>query len=270
MAVVLFEQKDTEMPQYKMPGLIAATFATAFLTGLSAPVAANDNSKFDIVGLQLGMTPEQAVQALKAHGVSEPSIQRSRMSYGYSDGIKHDFKSDDFLVRMTAGKQDQVNGKRRSDSFTLQFSPPPAGGRLVGVRRHVANAVDPITNGQFRQALLDKYGEPSGRVSSLYNWKFGGGTMNCLSGSVQVPSPGTRNGHSILDAVYMKSGSSYRIGVFNNSRVKNLEQCANMLEYQVSGGDDRPATGVGAQMIDVKSWVEAELAANAQVDQLRR
>lgn len=68
----------------------------------------------------------------------------------------------------------------------------------------------------------------------------------------------------------MKSGSSYQISVFRVSRVKSLEQCANMLEYQISASGDRPATSVGAAMIDVQSRVKADLAANEQVDKLRR
>lgn len=264
------------MPYYNKLALAAGTVATVLLTTFSTPAFADDGSKFDIVGLRLGMTPEQAVQALKAHGVGADKIYENRMAYGYSDGVNHGLKTDDFLARITAGKVDIQGNKRRDESFELMFSPPPAGGKLVGVRRMIANNVDPITGGQFSQALLDKYGAASASTTGILHWRFGGGDMNCLSNnpngtSVTLPTTDIRQKKGILDLVYRKAGGGkYRLDLFLHSRVKDLAQCASMLEYRVSATDNRPATRVEATMIDVQSWVKAELAANERVDKLRQ
>ncbi len=262
------------MPYNKKLARVASTVATVLFTTFCSPAFADDNV-FDIVGLRLGMTPEQAVQALKTHGIGADKIYEIRMAYGYSDGVNHGLKTDDFLARITAGKVDIQGNKRREESFELMFSPPPAGGMLVGVRRMLANNVDPITGGQFSQALLDKYGAVSASTTGIQHWRFGSGDMNCLSTNpngtgVSLPTTDIRQKKGILDLVYRKAGGGkYRLDLFLHSRGKDLAQCASMLEYRVSATANQPATRVQATMIDVQSWVKAELAANERVDKLR-
>ncbi|MCB2006025.1 MAG: hypothetical protein R3E92_12775 [Burkholderiaceae bacterium] len=265
------------MPYHKKLALVASTVAaTAIAIFSTSAVAADDDSKFEMVGIRLGMTPEQVVPVLKAHGIGGDRIYESRMAYSYSDGINHGLKTDDFLARITASKVEVLGNKRRDDSFELFFSPPPAGGKLVGVQRVIFNNVDPITGGQFRQALVDKYGSTSDATTGILNWKFGGGDMNCLSTNpkgvnVSLPSTDLRQKRGILDMVYRKAGGGkYRLDLFLHSRVKDLAQCASMLEYRLgTSKDNQPASRVEATMIDVQSWVKAELAANERVDKLR-
>lgn len=248
-----------------------------YVTALFAahPALATDEDRFNIVGLKLGMSPEQAMQILRAHGVKESTIDETRQSYSYSDGIKHDYRTEDFLFRVAAMKDEITNNRRSSDTFNLYFSPPPEGGQLVAVQRTIENRIDPVTNGQFRQAVIGKYGEPTDSTPGNLNWKFGSGTKNCVSGSVNgigisVPTPRPGRSESILGIVYRKSGSQVQLNQFKNSRINSLEECASMLEYSIMNMDDRPATTVRASMIDVQSWVKAELAASEQVETLRR
>lgn len=257
------------MSRVKEITLAAGICVCGLLT--AGTVAAADADKFDIVGLTLGMTPEDALKALRAHGVNEESINESRLAYNYSDGLKHDYRTEDFTYMIVGHVDGFVDGKRRTDTFNLFFSPPPDGGRLVAVSRTIENNVDPVTRGQFRDALVGKYGEPDVKDSATVHWKFGGGTENCFT---SIPNhigfgiPGKDS--SILGMIFARSGNQYMLDRFSNRRVTSLDDCASMLEYRIGLVDDQPATRVSAQMIDVKGWAKAELAASEWVEGLRQ
>ena len=251
-----------------------AAFLIAALTGQA--VLAADNEKFDVAGFTLGMTPEQALQALREYGADDASISETQSSYSYSDGLNHDYRTEAFVSRISAAKTRRFeNGREHTDSVNLYFSPPPEGGRLVGLERLVRNRIDPVTNGEFRDAIIDKYGEPTAAnaSASMVNWKFGGGDKNCLStglDGVGVQLPDVRKNKNILDVVYRRTGGSYRLDLFRVSAVKNLEECANMLEFRLGSNGSRPADDVSTLMIDVQSWVRAELAAGEELEKLRQ
>ena len=236
--------------------------------------AADSDSQYDVVGITLGMTVEEARQKLLDFGIEEPSIHETRMSYSYSDGINHNFKTDDFVYRIIgANKALYKDGKQHSDSITLYFSPPPEGGRLVGLQRLLLNGIDPVTGSQFKQAVIEKYGEPSAANSSTLNWKFGSGNKNCLSNSQDgtgVTLPDNSKNKSILDMIFVKRSGQYRLDLFRVSRIKNLDECANMLEFKLTATDTKPANSVTTTMIDIPFWVHAELAAGAEVERLRK
>lgn len=243
---------------------------------LASPAVADDE-RFDIVGLKLGMTPEQALQALAAHGVPADRIYESRIAYAYSDGLKHDYSTEEFLAEITGGKLEQLGGKRRADSLKLFFSPPPQGGRLVGVSRALTNEVDPVTRGELREALIGKYGDPTAEAGTKLHWRFGG-DANCLSSSpngigVTLPETSGRNRKNILEMVYQQPGGQLRMDLFRDRRIKSLDECGSMLEYHGGSADytaAQPATKVNATMIDVQAWVAAELAASEYVEGLRQ
>jgi hypothetical protein len=212
--------------------------------------------KFDIVGLRLGMTPEEALKALRAHGVDESTINKSRRVFSYSDGLKHDYKTKDFLYRINAGKNASVGNQRKQDSITLIFSAPPEGGRLVGIARINNNKVDPVTATQYLDALVKKYGEPTEKQGGKYRWLFGSGTIACRG----FGEPDERKG--IAADVYARKGTSIDLTRFRNPKVTNLDQCANQLEYSVGIAGERPATRITAFMGDTQAWVKAEQATN--------
>ena len=252
---------------------VFAICVSGILTTTSA-MAADSGSKYDVIGITLGMTVEDAKQKLRDFGIEEQSIYETRMSYSYSDGINHNFKTDDFVYRIIgANKALYKDGKQHSDSITLYFSPPPEGGRLVGLQRLMLNGIDPVTGGQFKQAVIDKYGEPTTANSNTLNWKFGSGNKNCLSASQDgtgVALPDSSKNKSILDMVFVKRSGQYRLDLFRVSWIKNLDECANMLEFKLTATDTKPANSVTTTMIDIPSWVSAELAAGAEVERLRK
>ena len=252
---------------------VFAICVSGILTTTST-MAADSGSKYDVIGITLGMTVEDAKQKLRDFGIEEQSIYETRMSYSYSDGINHNFKTDDFVYRIIgANKALYKDGKQHSDSITLYFSPPPEGGRLVGLQRLMLNGIDPVTGGQFKQAVIDKYGEPTTANSNTLNWKFGSGNKNCLSASQDgtgVALPDSSKNKSILDMVFVKRSGQYRLDLFRVSRIKNIDECANMLEFKLTATDTKPANSVTTTMIDIPSWVSAELAAGAEVERLRK
>lgn len=230
---------------------------------LSVPAYA-DNDKFDIVGLKLGMTRDETIQALTAYGIDPAQVQEQQRTYMYSDGVSS-ANTEPFLYRITTAKQTKVNGKRVSDSFTIHFSPPPEGGRIVSVQRVVENKANPLTNAKYRNALREKYGEATEEaVLGHRKWMFGTGTQDCLPKGL----PTDRG--NILKMVFMPSGSQVQLDQFLNSRVKSLDECANVLKYDVGGADSQLAKRVSATMVDAQSWVRAELAANKLVEKLRQ
>ena len=253
---------------------LAAVLAI-FVSMFSVPSDAADDDKFDIAGLRLGMTYEQVKHALVGHGIPGSDLQETRQSYHYSDGINHSYRTGDFLYRISAGKR--IHGNQSQDLFAIYFSPPPEGGRVVAVTRSVNNQLDPPTNKQYRDAVHEKYGEPTvpHKNANISQWMFGEGTVNCLGsqyGELAIPV-NNRGDSVILEKVFHTSGSRILTDKFRNGRVKNLQECADMLQYNIHGyglGDSRPATSVSALMIDIQSWVRAELAAGAMVEGLRQ
>lgn len=254
----------------------AVLCASAVLAGPAGFAA--EQGAFDIVGLRLGMTPEEAFSTLEAHGIAREAIQETRMSYSYSDGLRNDYRTDDFLAHVTAGKFRVEGSRRHNDSFVLYFSPPPHGGRLVAVDRMINNQLDPVTRGELREALVAKYGVPTVEELGILNWQFGEGSKNCVSSrpngtGVGLPDTSSRNRKSILDFVFAKRGTQVHLDQFRTPWVKALEDCSNVLEYKGANTDytaGNPATRVNASMVDVQAWVRAELAASEYVEGLRQ
>lgn|SRR5690606_33174706 len=228
------------------------------LIWLSSIGIAHSDDGFDIVGLRLGMTPEEALQAMRAHGVKQSTINESRQVFSYGDGLES-FKTKDFIHSLVGMVDEFVDGKRRTDTFNLYFSPPPEGGRVVAIRRVIENQVDPITGGEFRDALVGKYGEPTERSASALRWLFGKGSKNCTRGYTYASDV------SMVRVVYRSAGKRIYLDQFNNPKVKSLDECANTFQYTVRAMPEQPAKWVEAIMVDVQGAVKAEQAANAWV-----
>lgn len=237
--------------------------AISFWLSLSVTAfSAGTVDQFDIVGIKLGMTPEEASQALQAHGVKKSAIEETRQVFSYSDGLNPQ-KTEGFIFSMSGGLSETVDGKRKFDSITLYFSPPPKGGRVIAIQRVIENKVNPVTRGQFREALIQKYGPAENDSASTPEWLFGTGTKACRS-----YSPPSEFKKGIVREVYVTSGSKIFLDRFRKPQVNALEECANQLRYQIGAPADRPAMRVTAFMADIQSWVGDEMAANEWVSGL--
>lgn len=129
---------------------VSRTLACAALLMPAAPLfAAPEN--FDIVGLRLGMTEQQARDALKAHN-PQLQITAKNLTYTYSDGVRQ-HQTPPALSEISATEPG-------GESITLQFSLPPQPARVVGVRRG-APLPNPPTQDQLAKSVVQKYGAPA-------------------------------------------------------------------------------------------------------------
>lgn len=122
---------------------------TALLAPAPAVIAAPDS--FDIVGLKLGMTEQQARDAIRVHN-PQLQITAKNLSYTYSDGVRQ-HQTPPALSEISATAP-------HGESITLQFSQPPQSARVVGVRRS-APLPNPPTQDQLMKSVVQKYGAPT-------------------------------------------------------------------------------------------------------------
>lgn len=209
---------------------------------------------FDVIGLKLGMTVEEVHKALKDYDV-EPNITEHRQYYNYSDGVEH-FKTDDFVFYIEALKR-----KENNDYLSIFFSPGPQGGRVVAITRTLENRTTPPTRSQYLNALKNKYGQPTSEDINTVHWDFPVGKIQCLVGAIGAYQP---TQPSILKKIYGANVGS-RDGIFHNSNVKSLSDCASYLTYSIPSGDDSPVTEARAIMVDVAGLANGELTANEWV-----
>jgi hypothetical protein len=233
----------------------------AMLAATSFAARAQDKAAaFDIVGLRLGMTVDEAKAALLAHA-ADMNITEQRQRYAYSDGVNHGLRTEDFIYYLSGGRK-LVDGNQWGDEgFTLYFSPPPGVARVVAMTRNLHNVPNPVTGEQYRDALSKKYGAPTQAASHALRWNFPAGRVGCIAGSGTYPLTAQKG---ILRYVF-EGGVPSRFVV---GQAKDLSDCASYLEYAVSLGAS-PAKFVTATMVDVEATARAELAANAWVAGLK-
>lgn len=233
----------------------------ATLAVLFPAIAAS--SELDIGGLRLGMTPDEARQALVEFGVAADKIQESRSKFWFMDGDKR-HETPDFIDRMYGTSEVFENGKRVQrvgDSIELDFSPPPEGGRVVRITRTVVNFVDAPTVGSYRNALIEKYGPPDQTISSNPIWMRGPGKADCVTGAKG------KGADAYVNAIYRRIQGRVSFEHLTNPRnIKGPDDCAIRLIYKLGSGDHLPAKRVTAELIDPGTWVKAQLAAMAVID----
>jgi len=117
-------------------------------------------------------------QALIAYGVPTDKIQETRSKFWFMDGDKR-HETPDFIDRINGNKDVLKEGRWVRDAFELRFAPPPDGGGLMRIRRNVENSVDAPTAGDYRSALLAKYGPPDRNKSGNLVWLRGPGKGEC-------------------------------------------------------------------------------------------
>ncbi len=223
----------------------------------------------DMAGLQLGMTLDDAKSALLNYGVNASAIEEEKQYYTYSDGAKT-YKTPSFIHSLSANIEETEQGQRRADSFKLIFTPLPKAGHLVAIYRVSENHVDPVTVADYRQSLIEQYGQPFDNAGPL-DWIFPQGKLNCLgASSSQITPPRTLNADTIMGLVFKKDGSRYQVNDFRNPEVKSLDECASWMSFQFGTIDDQPATNITATMVDVPGWVEAYEAAMEWVGELKQ
>ncbi len=224
--------------------------------GLSQALAAPDN--FDIVGLRLGMTEQQARDAIKAHN---PQLQfkTKTLSYTYSDGVKQ-HQTAPALAEIEAVATHQGV----PEYITLRFSQPPKPARLVGVRR-VASLPNPPTHDQMVQATVQKYGPPAvNRPRDRLNHEtrliwIESGKPQCWRTSakqVAVFTPAS----PVLDAL-KQFAQRQKMGL----APPDLSQCGAIAQFAATGD---PVSTFTVEMTDTGPWLDTLQATHAWVSGL--
>lgn len=147
--------------------LLACTAGAAFA---QAPPA------WDIVGLRLGMSVDEARAALAAHAPRAQVTERT-LHFTFSDGIRQQ-ASPDFLATIEARVP---SGPGDSEIIQVELSPPPLAQRVIRVRRALTTYADPPPLQRMQAQVDGKYGRPAaqrrygiGSISHVSSWTEAG------------------------------------------------------------------------------------------------
>ncbi len=127
---------------------------------LAAPVCLTTTLQaapnWDVVGVQLGMSEQQAVAAIKAHAPTA-QVTMNSLKFSYNDGAKRQdtaaFTSG-LIARISLTDQDQ-------ETLELEFSAPPLEQRLISLRRTLTSYANPPALERMMDTLEQKYGKPA-------------------------------------------------------------------------------------------------------------
>lgn len=222
--------------------------------------AALAQAPFDIVGLKLGMTEQEAMAALQAHD-STLNITRVASFYNYSDGVET-FQTDEFLGEIQAKRQ---QSQQVMPEFSLLFSPPPQGGRLWAVTRREQITANPPSIAQYAQTLEQKYGKPTAVSPGQYsmNWIHPADGPACLARDPQRPGfPTFRPGRD-GDLLFILRAANQR-----NASPPDYATCGAHLYYILSTTTDDVVSSFEAIMFDIGHQVTANAQAEQQVKAL--
>lgn len=163
-----------------------ASLGLAFLFLTSARAYAD----FDIAGIRIGMSEEQAVLALKAYnGDGRLRVTKVMSVTEYSDGVRV-LESPRYLDRIFLAPVPFGNNQPEPE-LSVYFSGPPASPTVVRVFRH-ARLTNPPTQAQFIESLKKKYGEPA-KVAPA-------------DGTGVLTNPSENNASSMIEFVWDESG----------------------------------------------------------------
>nr|WP_298728522.1 hypothetical protein [uncultured Steroidobacter sp.] len=142
---------------------------TALLCSATAVQAA---PAWDIVGLKLGMTEQQALAAIKAHSANA-QVTSNSLKFTYHDGARQQetpsFTSG-LIVRIPQAGQD-------TETIQVEFSAPPTDQRVISLRRTLSNYANPLALERMIDTVTQKYGKPSteskygiGQITTQLAW----------------------------------------------------------------------------------------------------
>ena len=132
-----------------------------------------EDASFDILGVQLGMTPDEAEAASGMRLRTVPGhIFLSDPETGGE--FLHEYEAQlESVARPLIGNERFTAGQ---DDLTVELGTEAVGGRVVSVRRFYSPPQNqPIGTEAVRQLLIDKYGEPTGENArgTTMAWLYG-------------------------------------------------------------------------------------------------
>ena len=181
--------------------LCSAALAQAPETISDDPPGANvpDGQDLSVLGIELGMTPEE-VEAAYDSDFGEPFVTQDMQM-----GMTNPANGARFELQFPAQTKQQVDqaaryrddGRTRKNTVAAFYGSPAVGNRMMGLYRYLYFGSDetPVPTVQFIDQLKDKYGEPSGEYEAR-----NGNTHRALywvfdeNGKVELPEGITFNG----------------------------------------------------------------------------
>lgn len=127
----------------------------------------NPLSKFDIVGVKLGATPEKVTAAIKSHNaalVLKKEMKRLDIP-----------ESPPYVNKMVKGQSNLANAL---DNFTISFAAPPFKNTVIGINRELNLKSKPSSFKAVVSSLEKKYGQPDKSIrqnssnDSYYNHEY--------------------------------------------------------------------------------------------------
>lgn len=217
------------------------------LPAFSGTAAADDASDgFDILGFRLGMSQAQAEAVFRSLN-RDVELNVQHASYRYSDGLQN-FETEPFLDRISGNIRYDIATKAILH-VTVEFSPPPEGGKVVQIVRQDNNIANPVTLAEYREALIAKYGPPASERYGL-QWHFPAERRLCSSSA---------NGPVASNVSTLVQGRD------REQKFADPSQCASYLTFRMTGD---PVGSMYARMVDVEHAIRTQLSASAWVAEL--
>lgn len=251
--------------------IAGATTALMLLTGASGAVLAD----VDIVGLRLGMTIEEAQEAIRAYNPDlaiQPPVEKV-FQYRVANETR---KTDPFVSYIFA-----VSGKKQKDDIYVYFSFPPGEPRVIAISRMHNNFEPPIPRANYYNALIEKYGEPSATQKDAhgddstrihwYQWHIGDGKVQCVpdfSGGRDVEGQfGSMGATAVERGEALQRITDPSTGAMLNTEANDPSDCSVLLTYEL--GYD-PLFGATGTLIDVAGAAKSEQGLSEWIDELVR
>ncbi len=157
-----------------LAGAIVLALSLFTQSALAAP-------DWDIVGIKLGMSEQQARAAIKAHS-AQVQLDEREMKFTFNDGAKQQ-ETTSFLATISA-RIPGLAGTSDSERIQLEFSAPPQEQRVIRVRRELSSYANPPPLERMQDSLTQKYGKPLdsrthgiGIKSNVVSWAEAGKTI---------------------------------------------------------------------------------------------
>jgi hypothetical protein len=155
---------------------VIALFQTTRVLADPLPAPTSEASKIDIMGLRLGMSPDEIKPILEA---AQPGIQVKVQESTWPDGTRY--------VSAITGNWSIPNKNNpavisRGELLDVHFSAPASGNKSFWITRQAAfYDGQEISKEATIRALLEKYGKPVdiGRAGIDYKWAYG--TLNAYA-----------------------------------------------------------------------------------------
>jgi len=204
------------------------------LSTLSAPAVAADIHSFDVIGIRLGMTPDEVRTALKSHN-PEFKIEEYTYTYGYSDGTSS-YSTDPVIGRMAVRHIRPTGPNRGNDVIILDFSGRAGNEVATAIKRERMGDLNPPSVKDFVTLLTEKYGPYDNHNVQYVEWYGNSGSKDCFD--LAALSETSRPLMETLPAAEMSDFSDCRdklsYSIASSGRINSLDMTTPVLSFHVT------------------------------------